>query len=326
MRPPYAVSVSTNKDPASRLPWGYHSEKLVRTKTGAHLAGRSNAGNSICVTNQEGIQEQFNVKIKKQNGIIKSAEALGALTDKEIATIEAFRNFAIYSPSTPILRGMSPDTSVKIPVGLYGGGIAEALSELVKDKNIEELLRFFRLLDWFESIGTTVPDEHLQSAFVQTGKRVVSFREKYMQRNFKNLYAYDVSEGALYILFALILLTHKKSPTIFALDNIDNALNPGLVTSLIGHIAEITNKDSNKQLFLTTHNPTTLDAVNLFNPTHKLYVIERNSENGATEMRHISPPPNMTQQDWSKKYGGMKLSEIWLSGGLGGLNPPKSFI
>jgi predicted ATPase len=139
-----------------------------------------------------------------------------------------------------------------------------------------------------------------------------------MNGAFDSLYAYDVSEGALYILFALVLLTHPESPNIFALDNVDNALNPGLVSKLMSKIIEIVDADDKKQLFITTHNPTTLDALDIFNDAHRLFVVQR-KEDGQTEFNRITPPKNMTKAQWQEHYLGLKLSEIWLSGAIGGL-------
>jgi len=73
---------------------------------------------------------------------------------------------------------------------------------------------------------------------------------------------------------------------------------------------------------MTTHNPTTLDAIDLFNPLHRLFVVTRNNK-GHTEVNRIPPPEGFTREDWVKKHGGMKLSEIWLSGLIGGL--PEGF-
>ncbi|WP_154100645.1 AAA family ATPase, partial [Pseudomonas aeruginosa] len=105
---------------------------------------------------------------------------------------------------------------------------------------------------------------------------------------------------------------------IFALDNIDNALNPGLVRSLMGHIVQILKDHEEKQIFLTTHNPSTLDGLDIFNEKHRLFIVERNEE-GHTKCRRIAPPEGMTKKDWEEKYFGMKLSEIWLSGAIGGM-------
>jgi predicted ATPase len=196
--------------------------------------------------------------------------------------------------------------------------------EVIRNKKSEkELKRFFKLLDWFQSIGATtnidpnvLPEQNL------LGNLVLRYKDKFMKTNFNELYAYDVSEGALYILFVLILLIHEDSPDIFALDNIDSTLNPGLIRQLMTHITEILSEHPEKQIFLTTHNPTTLDAIDLFNDKHRLFVVAR-SVTGQTELNRIEPPKDTTKEEWEEMYYGLKLSEIWLSGAIGGM--PKGF-
>ena len=292
--------------------FSYSSETF--TKSNNKIAGRSNRGATL--------------HNKSINKLAQNKSILGILQSFDNSynpIIDSLKDFAIYSPSTPILRGVAEDKTFHEPLGLYGGGLAKALVNIIDstNKNGKELKRFFKLLDWFQSIGVTsninpnvVPEQNL------LGNIVVRYRDEFMKKNFNELYAYDVSEGALYILFVLILLIHEDSPDIFALDNIDSTLNPGLIKQLMIHITEILSEHPEKQIFLTTHNPTTLDAIDLFNNNHRLFVVSR-SETGQTELKRIEPPENTTKEEWEQKYFGLKLSEIWLSGAIGGM--PKGF-
>lgn len=287
--------------------FSYYSENFKKNNT--RIAWRSYAGaifNHNPITNLE--------RTKSILGIMQNFD------EEYNDVINNLKQFAIYSPSTPILRGVSADNSFHEPLGLYGGGLAKALSELIQDNdNKDELQRFFELLDWFQSIGTTTPSNtDVLPEQSLLGNKVVKYKDKFMSLKFNELYAYDVSEGALYILFVLVLLIHKKSPNIFALDNIDSTLNPGLVRQLMIHIAEMLENHPEKQIFLTTHNPTTLDAIDLFNEQHRLFVVSRSST-GQTELKRIEPPQDMTKSEWEEKYLGLKLSEVWLSGAIGGM-------
>jgi len=140
-----------------------------------------------------------------------------------------------------------------------------------------------------------------------------------MKLNFNTLYAYDVSEGAVYVLFVLCLLLHKSSPKFFALDNIDSTLNPGLVTSLVLEMAKHLSAEQDKQVLLTSHNPTTLDAMDLFNDAQRLFVVERGA-GGGTTIRRIKPPDGITREKWGELLHQVKLSELWLSGSIGALH------
>jgi len=311
----YHANISPNEE----TDFIFSAEKI--SKGNIKLGGRSNRGVSISSLDSMPFE-----KLPKLQSVMSTLEALGSFTEEELKQLNTIKKYAIYSLSTPILRGVSPDESRKEPLGLYGGGLAIALNEVIQDANksgTHDLRRFFKLLDWFEEISTTEKiSPKLQSNHLHTGKRVVSYIDKYMGIKFNNLYAYDVSEGALYILFILVLLLHQKSPNIFALDNVGNALNPGLVRELMGNISTMLENHPEKQILMTTHNPTTLDAIDLFNPLHRLFVVTRNNK-GHTEVNRIPPPEGFTREDWVKKHGGMKLSEIWLSGLIGGL--PEGF-
>ncbi|HHQ2446800.1 AAA family ATPase [Raoultella planticola] len=293
--------------------FSYHSESLIRHSDGRCVAGRSNNGAKI-----DGAP--LPSRVDKEASIISLYNSLHADFDD----MTGIKNYAIYSPSTPILRGVSNDGSNKAPLGLYGGRLAEALKEILVNKekrvrHINELMIFFKLMDWMQSINTTSEiDSKLASEHISLGRNVLQYTDKFMKTNFNNIYAYDVSEGALYVLFTLLLLIHEDAPDIIAIDNIDSALNPGLIRTLMSQVTGIMNKKPNKQVFLTTHNPITLDGIDLFNDEHRLFVVERDKE-GLTKVRRIAPPSGMTKQQWDDEYYGMKLSEIWLSGAIGGI-------
>jgi predicted ATPase len=311
----YHVNLSAHEE---SNPWCYYAEEIRRTaeEGSEKIAGRSNRGATI-----GGISVS---KPSLYQSVVTSAEALGKFTDDELFKIRSLKEFAIYAPSTPVLRGVSPDNSNKSPLGLYGGSLADALENMLENVALrEELQSFFKLLDWYQTIGVTSPSDILQSKHVHTSPKVVMYKDKYMKKNFNELYAYDVSEGALYILFVIVLLSHQIAPNIFAIDNVDSCLNPGLITNLMSHITQILAKNKKKQIFLTTHNPTSLDGIDIFNEDHRLFVVKR-GENGSTVFERISPPLGLTKEDWNNKYYGMKLSEIWLSGAIGGL-PLKGF-
>lgn len=301
----YNFKLHTNKNSLS-----YFSEKL--SENSKKIADRSVAGTTLFSKTIPKLAQNKSILSILQNYEGEHSDLLSKLA-----------KFSIFSPATPILRGIAGDNIFDGPLGLYGGGLATALSDVLQNKNREELQRFFHLLEWFQSIGITdqinaeiAPEKSI------LGNILVTYKDKFMKTNFNNLYAYDVSEGALYILFVLVLLIHDDSPDIFAIDNIDSTLNPGLVRELMNHIIDILEKHSEKQVFLTTHNPTTLDSIDLFNPKHRLFVVSRNNT-GETQFTRIEPPKNMTKEEWEQTHFGLKLSEIWLSGAIGGL--PKEF-
>jgi AAA15 family ATPase/GTPase len=312
----YHAYIHANDD----VQFNFHTEAVykLRPKTRKKLGTRSRD----TIVNIPSLKKFLSPPV--QQSVITILESLGCFKVEEFKELQNIKQYAIYAPSTPILRGVSPDVSNKAPLGLYGGSLSSALKDVIDDaKNLKvghhDLQRFFKLFDWFEEIGITQDiSSQLQSNHLHTGKTVVKYVDKYMGTKFNNLYAYDVSEGALYVLFILVLLLHKKAPSLFALDNVDNALNPGMVRDMMGHIISLLEIMPEKQILMTTHNPTTLDAIDLFNDNHRLFVVERN-KNGHTEIKRIEAPKGFTREQWIEKHGGMRLSEIWLSGLIGGL-------
>jgi len=246
--------------------FSYNAESLKKPGSSTNLCGRSNNGATLKGT-------KFKNKIDREKSVIPIYRTF----EDDLPDLSKIEDFAIYAPSTPILRGVAADNSNKAPLGLYGGRLAVALDEVIHEESKRiELQRFFNLLDWFKQVGTTgKTNSELISEHVSLGRKVVTYKDKFMKMNFNDLYAYDVSEGALFILFVLVLLSHSDAPDFLALDNVDSALNPGLVRNLMGHIADFVDHDPNKQILLTTHNPTTLDAIDLFNEDHRLFVVSR---------------------------------------------------
>ena len=148
--------------------------------------------------------------------------------------------------------------------------------------------------------------------------------DKFMHAKRNTLSVYDSSEGTLFLLFAAVLLAHDDSPEIFALDNVDSALNPKVTRSLLETIIHITKEVSAKELtfgpkqvFLTSHNPTSLDAFDLFDNEQRIFVVERDS-NGHTRVTPLQPKNGMTKKDWQRVNGGRRLSQLWLDGEIRG--------
>lgn len=313
----YTSNQQTNDESA----WTFHSESLMnRSNSGRwkKIAGRSGKGVSIFESSLD------KARVRPTQSIIPSINLFGDLKAEEASAIKALENFAIFSPFTNVLRGVASDDSVIQPLGLFGGGLAETFREVLRGNAREDVGRFFQLLPWFRRISVVKPEASLKARHVGMGDSVLAFSDRFMNSDFNKLYSADVSEGALYVAFILALMSHPSTPSIFALDNVDSTLNPGLVKNIVANICELAEK-YDKQVVLTTHNPTALDGVDLFNPDHKIFVVDRDSETGETEVNSISPPADMTPERWEAEYGGARLSELWLDGFLGGMAAPENF-
>ena len=232
--------------------------------------------------------------------------------------MRALQEYAIYCPNTPTLRGITPDLQSRRPMGLSGGQLAEAFEMLrthlegqgeVGEEILDEVLA---LIDWVADVAITSQAGTLLSPKVPRSKHLLKFTDRFMQKSRNELTAYDASEGALYVLFTAALCLLPQSPRIFAIDNLDQARNPRLVTSLTKHLAGwLKYQDPQRQLLFTAHNPAVLDGLDLTDPEVRLFAVERNS-NGLTCYRRIELTPELLAMN--QQY---PLSRLWLMGHLG---------
>lgn len=232
--------------------------------------------------------------------------------------MRALQEYAIYCPNTPTLRGISPDLQSRRPMGLNGGLLAEAFGLLqlhLEDQGergedvLEEVLE---LIDWVADVTITSQAGTLLSPKVPRSKHLLKFTDRFMQKSRNELTAYDASEGALYVLFTAALCLLPQSPKVFAIDNLDQALNPRLVASLTKQLSRwLQHQDPQRQLLFTAHNPAVLDGLDLTDPETRLFAVERNS-NGLTCFRRIELTPAL--QSLNQEY---PLSRLWLMGHLG---------
>lgn len=133
-----------------------------------------------------------------------------------------------------------------------------------------------------------------------------------MEASRNTLTAYDASEGALYVLFTALLCLSAWSPDLFAIDNLDQALNPRLMAKLAQRLAEwLKAGGETTQLLFTAHNPAVLDGLDLTDDDVRLFAVERNSD-GHTCVRRVTLSDELLRLN--KEY---PLSRLWMMGHLG---------
>jgi hypothetical protein len=226
--------------------------------------------------------------------------------------LKALQEYVIYTPNTPALRATVPDPQTRVPVGLVGGGLAEGFEALKRGTDEARLDEILDLIDWVSDVGVTDIVGDLLSPSVPRTKNVLKFTDRFMASSRNTLTAADASEGALYVLFAAVLCLSPSSPSIFAIDNLDSALNPRLVTRLVARLAPwLVAALPDRQLLFTAHNPAVLDGLDLDDDEVRLFAVERNSE-GHTTVRRITLTPEL--KALSKEY---PLSRLWAMGNLG---------
>lgn len=246
-----------------------------------------------------------------------SARFEAGKTETAIAKNEKLRNYLsqylIYSLSINALRGLSSD-SLQYPLGINGEGLDVLLNQLPKEEILQIKESASECIAWIEDIFFDNEEVYkMQGYKLGRSKSNLYFRDKFMQKKNNLFSAENANEGALELLFYLTLFISKKTPSFFAIDNIENGLNPRLCRFLMKKITELAVKN-NKQVLITTHNPAVLDGLNLNDPTQKLYVVSRNDE-GKTQAKLIQVKPQTETP--------MRLSEMWMRGLIGGI--PENF-
>lgn len=289
----YDVHLTTPKDTDY---WKYHSEAFFQN--GEKKWGRSNAS-----------QKQSNSYI----GFFRIDDNPNLEDGRRIA--DCFSNYGIFQPNTMTLRGTIPDTNQMVPVGLNGGRLSEALQDIIREEEgdlflgsmyMEDVLE---LIDWASDISVDVPKKRNINSNVPTTRQVIEFGDRFMKDTAK-FTGYDASEGALYVLFMLCLAMHPMSPSIFAVDSFDHALNPRLAKKMIQVFCELVIKNQ-KHVFLTTHNPLVLDGLDISNDDIRLFAVERD-KNGFAGIKRIKVSQELIDE-------GQPLSRLWINGRLGGV-------
>jgi hypothetical protein len=236
---------------------------------------------------------------------------LGA-EDPAARLMEKLQAFSIYAPTTPVLRSLVPDPQMRVPVGLSGGGLAEGFQLLADQLDEQTIDSVLELIDWVGDVSVTSHARELLSPSVPRTKNVLKFTDRFMAKNRNTLTAADASEGALYVLFAAVLCLARSAPEVFAIDNLDAALNPRLVTRLVERLsAWLAANGEHRQLLFTAHNPTVLDGLDLSDDEIRLFAVERNSD-GHTAVRRITVSGKLLAL--KDQY---PLSRLWAMGHLG---------
>ncbi len=234
-------------------------------------------------------------------------------------------DYAVFVPNTATLRGEIPDITQRRPIGLAGGQLAEAVGglldagELLDDEQGHfftlELDDLLELLDWVARIDVVPPSREIVAPSVPTLRSIIRFTDRHMKEGRNQLPAYAASEGALYVLFVLVLALHPESPSLFAIDNFDQSMHPRLARATARLFCEqMLQTHPPRQALLTTHNPLVLDGLDLRDDRIRLFAVERDSH-GATRVHRVQVSDEVVQATQE----GLSLSNLWVMGRLGGV-------
>lgn len=238
-----------------------------------------------------------------------------SLNEEARGFLERLRQFAIYTPLTPVLRGIEADPQPTRPLGLAGGGLAEAIEPLLNTQEGDVLVNVVqRMIDWVEKVEVLPPSKARIPPALPTTRRILVFTDRKMRGPRNQVSAYDASEGILYVLFTLVLALHPDLPDMLAVDNFGYGMHPRLVRALSATFCHLLLNRSHRQILLTTHDPMVLDGLPLLDDRVRLFAVERDPESKATTVRRI----RVDEELWQKKEErGWALSDLWIEGWLG---------
>lgn len=217
------------------------------------------------------------------------------------SVLKYVENFHIFSPENEKLREFASESTTAL--GIHGSGLFYLLS-VSSDEEIAEIKQNLKLIDWFEDFEMMGNE--------RTGEKRINLKDRYTSNKDFPFDQRNANEGFLFLLFYLSLFISKYTPPFFAIDNIDNALNPKLCTALARRLTKLSQKH-NKQVLITTHNPAVLDGLDLNDEEQRLFIVYRNIE-GHTKVQRVKKKPTLEGEE------SVKLSEAFLRGYLGGLN------
>ena len=243
----------------------------------------------------------------------KDSDTTAFLTD--------LRDYALYNPNTATLRGLVQDIQTRLPVGLVGGGLSEGLNHLLnlanKDECVEEAVdSIAELFSWVAEFSTSTQTGHILADSVPRAKRTITFTDRFMKRDNNRLTAADASEGVLYAIFLLVLCMSPNGPKFFAVDNIEQTLNPRVVKRLAGSLQGwFKEYVPEKQMFCTAHNPVILDGFDLLDDTVRLFVVDRDLD-GLTKIRRVTVTEQLARQS---RENHISWSQLWVNGYIGGV-------
>ncbi|MBF0462745.1 MAG: AAA family ATPase [Magnetococcales bacterium] len=236
---------------------------------------------------------------------------------KEVSTqLDLLSRFVIFAPQIDMLRGSFSETADVPPFGLKGGGISKESLDFIRRPEISPI--FTRVLGasvWVDSSK----DIAEQVRVIQLEKRcILLFIDKFIDTDGGIISSLECNDGILFQTFMAATLLHQDAPRCFAMENIDSILNPAMTRRMMEEVIAVVRQQSEtpigpEQIFLSTHHPTALDAVDLFDDEQRVFVVERN-EQGATVATRLQPAPGWTPEDWWQFARNGRLSELWIEG------------
>ena len=222
---------------------------------------------------------------------------LGAL--KQHPRISAFREFIegwYLSYFTPDAARSLPLAGPQKHLNLHG----DNLGNVVQFMEREHKDRFKRIL---ERIAAKIPGiDQIQTLPTQDKRLLLCFNDKGFQDPF---YAQQMSDGTLKVFAYLLLLEDPSPPPFLCIEEPENGLYHKLLETLAREFREhATGKKGGSQIFITTHQPYFVDALE----PEEVWILEKGAD-GFSIIRRVSDD-QLVKEMVSQ---GLPLGGLWYS-------------
>ena len=216
-----------------------------------------------------GKKEEVELTDNRKLGVV----ALGAM--KQYTRIEKFLNFL----RSWYLCYFSPDTARQIQSAAptpYLNRTGSNLNNVAQFMYRENPIEFKKILS---DIQTKIPNiERIEPLKMQNGQMVLEF---YQQGFKKPFFSQRMSDGTLK-LFAYYLLMHEKNPRqLVFIEEPENGLYHQYLSNLALEMAQNVGTGFSKQIFVTTHSPFFVNALQ----PEQIWVLEKESDGFSTVKR-----------------------------------------
>ena len=245
---------------------------------------------------KEGEKPQDAEWIKLEDRRKLGIATLGAL--KQHPRISAFRRFIegwYLSYFTPDAARSLPLAGPQSRLNIHG----DNLGNVVQFMEREHPERFQAILN---KIADKIPGIHkIDTERTNDGRLLLRFNDKGFQEPF---YAQQVSDGTLKVFAYLLLLEAPNPPRFLCIEEPENGLYHKLLETLANEFREHARARSGSQVFVTTHQPYFVDALE----PQEVWILEK-GEDGFSTIRRASDDPivnNMVEE-------GLPLGGLWYS-------------
>ena len=245
---------------------------------------------------KEGEKPQDAEWIKLEDQRKLGIATLGAL--KQHPRISAFRRFIegwYLSYFTPDAARSLPLAGPQSRLNIHG----DNLGNVVQFMEREHPRRFQAIL---KKIAEKIPGIHkIDTERTNDGRLLLRFNDKGFQEPF---YAQQVSDGTLKVFAYLLLLEDPSPPPFLCIEEPENGLYHKLLETLANEFREHARVRSGSQVFVTTHQPYFVDALE----PQEVWILEK-GEDGFSTIRRASDDPivnNMVEE-------GLPLGSLWYS-------------